>query len=184
MVNLISFDDVTVSFSREEAREIPYIVDAFGDESLLDTEEELPALFASGKQLLLLKQAHVNKIANKPVSFIPKFESIRFGNEYLRPPPFMKLVWKSYLTSFFELLSPEDLLELLIVADSMAAWELRQGVIYTIIHRIVTGKHAFHEFFASDDERLIQVVKVVYIHGLSNDKNNDYCDPQDSSLIL
>ena len=66
----------------------------------------------------------------------------------------------------------------------MAAWELRKGAVYTILHRIVTGKHTFSEFFASTHYRLIQVVKAIYIHGLSNDENNDYCDPQDNSQIL
>jgi hypothetical protein len=168
MVKLISSDEIVVDFQGDLAKQVPYIKDAFTSEADCYTDVELHVLFANAHQLNLLKIVLVKKVACDPTDFIPRFGKLLFGDEELPAPPFVSLTWDSCLGTSFELFSNDDLVDLLIVADGMAMWDLRQAVAYTMIHRMIVRGDLFELFFNSSYLRLIDIVKKIYRRVLEN----------------
>ena len=168
MVKLISSDEIVVDFHGDLAKQVPYIADAFARKTDCYTDAELHVFFANAHQLGLLKQVLVQKVACDPTDFIPRFGKLLFGDEELPAPPFVSLTWDSCLREPFELASSDDLVDLLIVADGMAMWDLRRAVAYTMIHQMIRRGEQFEPFFNSHYAHLISVVKRTYLRAMED----------------
>ena len=177
MVKLISYDGITVIFPKNLAEEIPYIVDAFDNPAMLDTDTELHAPFASGAQLSILRRIVSAKVTLNSASFIPLFGNIQLGDDCLPSPPFHSLIWKSCLTEVFMNLTQQETVDLLTVADAMCMWELRTGVMYLIIYNILKYKMTIRSF----NVRLQGIIKDLYI---STVVHNDCCAHLDSMIHM
>jgi hypothetical protein len=159
MITLVANDDTQVLFSAAEARYSPYIIDAFWDEDALKQDQILDAPFATGSQLLILKVVLDAKVADgAAANFIPYNGCIQIGDLSFPAPPFVKLRWSPSLEEVLLTLSEQEIVDLLTIANDMTMWELRNGVICLMLHKIVTSQMSFKEFF----EKKCSLSNIVY----------------------
>ena len=166
MIRLISNDGKSVVFPRMLAREIPYARDAVTNIETFEGTVDLPTTFASEAQLLLLKQVLIPKVT-LGASFIPSFGDITIGGTVLSRPPFIFLAWNSSLDTVFHGLVESQIVDLLRIAQAMCMWQLRDGVLFLMLHRLLKGQNAFEEFFEQDPYGLTNVLVETYKMGFN-----------------
>jgi hypothetical protein len=166
MIRLISNDGKPVEFPRTLVREIPYARDAVTNIETFEETLDLPTPFASEAQLLLLKRVLIPK-ATLGVSFIPSFGDITIGGAILSRPPFSSLAWVSSLDTVFHGLVESQIVDLLCIAQAMCMWQLRDGVLFLMLHRLLKGQNAFEQFFEENPYGLTNILVETYKMGVN-----------------
>lgn len=174
MFRLISNDDRVVEFSVEQALHIPFVRDIY--ENLLQRNEplELHMPFASETQLLLLKRALTAKMLHA-TSFIPTFGGFKIGETVVCQPPFMHLHWDSHLDTIFHGLLESQIESLLELAQATCMWELRTGLLYLMLHRLLKRRNTFDQFMTNDPYGLKAILIATYKATLTNVDHSDCC---------
>jgi hypothetical protein len=165
MVKLISNDGATVKFSPTAAQKIPYIRDAYWDFNALQEDDELPACFATGAQLAILKQMF--EVQDTASSFIPISKPVKLGEFSVQVSLLVSPSWSPALDSFFQSLSEDQIIDLLTVAHSMCISELRQGLVILLLHKMLMHKWEFSRFFESANNNLLKA----YISSMLKSEN-------------
>jgi len=166
MIRLISNDGKPVEFPRTLVREIHYARDAVTNIETFEGTLDLPTLFASEAQLLLLKRVLIPKVT-LVTSFIPSFGDITIGGTVLSRPTFTFLTWGSSLDTVFHGLVESQIVDLLRIAQATCMWELRTGVLYLMLHRLLKGQNAFERFFEEDPYGLTNILVETYKMGVN-----------------
>ena len=166
MIRLISHEDRALEFPCALAREIPFVRDAFSNIDSFKGTTCLPTYFASEAQLLVLKRVLLPKVA-RGASFIPTFGEFKLGDTIVCRPPFTSLVWDSHLDAIFHSLVESQIMDLLCVAQATCMWDLRKGVLYLMIHRILKGSNTFEQFFEKNPYGLTKILVETYKMGVN-----------------
>jgi hypothetical protein len=116
---------------------------------------------------LLLKRVLIPKVT-LVTSFIPSFGDITIGGTILSRPAFTFLVWGSHsLDTVFHGLVESQIVDLLRIAQAICMWQLRDGVLFLMLHRLLKGQNAFEEFFEQDPYGLTNVLVETYKMGVN-----------------
>lgn len=169
MITLIANDDVQVVISNSVAKWSPFIADAFWNDELDKLQDKtLDVLFATGEQLRIFKQVCEAKSAEGVAcGFIPARGTLLLGGLPVQAPPFVVVKWMPTLDRVMKSLNGSEIIGLLRLADSMCMWQLRDGVICLMLHKIVTEQNMFGEFFADRrSSKLTQLIHKIYEESL------------------
>ncbi len=172
MIRLISHEDRAVEFPRALAREIAFVRDAFDDIDSFEGTTDIHVHFLTEAQLLVLKRVLLPKVT-LGASFIPTFGGFKIGTTIVSRPPFTTLCWDSCLDEIFHSLVESQIVDLLLAAQGMCMWDLRKGVIYLMIHRLLKGRCTFTQFFETDPYLLTDILVKMYKSALTNVDHND-----------
>ena len=164
MITLVANDNTTVAISKEMARHSPYIMDAFWDKDELLRSQTLDVTFATGEQLLILKQVLEAKEADgRGSNFIPCKGTLLIGDRPVPAPSFVVIKWMPALDRVMNSLKEDEIIGLFRLADYMCMWELRAGVACLLLHKIITEKCMFEEFFKnSPPSNLTELIYKIY----------------------
>jgi hypothetical protein len=165
MITLIANDDTQILLHESIAKWSPYIMDAFwGDEFTKEQDKPLNVPFATGEQLRLFKQICEAKAAEGPAcDFLPARGTLLIGGLPVQAPPFVVVKWMPALDRVMKALSGQEITDLLRVADAMCLWQLRDGLICLMLHKIVTEQNMFEEFFTHHrSSNLTQLIYKIY----------------------
>jgi hypothetical protein len=168
MIILIANDETQVILSDSAAECSAYIKDAFwGDAFYYSLDRTLNVPFATGEQLQLLKQVLEAKVADD-APFIPIKGTVQIGGLLVDAPPFVDLYWSGTRTcNTMQYLNEHQIVELLLVADSMCISDLRAGIIHLMLHKIVTNQMKFTDFFRYRVRAsLMLLIQEIYEKGL------------------
>jgi hypothetical protein len=174
MIRIISNDDRVLEFSVEQALHIPFVYDVYDNLMKAPTPAELPMYFATEAQLLILQRVLTAKIQSNG-SFIPSFGGFKIGDCVVSQPPFMRLHWDECLDTIFHSLQESQIEALLELAQATCMWELRTGLLYLMIHRLLKRRNTFERFFVMDPYGLKRILMETYKSALTNVDHNDCC---------
>jgi hypothetical protein len=180
MVRLVSNDDVSVEFPKKLVADVPYVKDAFDKD--IDDDAELLCFCSTGLQLLLLKEVLAARLADGG-SFLPLQEKITIGACELAVPSFISATWSPSLDVCFKDLSETQIIDLFYVSDFMCMWELRSAIIILLLHKKITQRWEFNDFFQAYNPRVKEIIRAVYYES-TIDMHNDYYAHQDNTHLV
>ena len=188
MIRLTSYDDVSVEFSVDEVRLIPFAADAFDAADAIVDNNEIPAFFVNGATLWMLKRAVEAYLAAPGAVFIPSPKTSTTVRFQMKTRPFTNLVWNSEpLNTFFYSLDEAEIETLVKVAGSMCMWDLREGAISLLLMRLFQGTYTFDRLLS---EAWLIAGTIPYVYHKIMDKTmaditsvdrNDYYAPRNNT---
>ena len=180
MFQFASNTDDIITFTKEEAWEVPYARDAFDDFAGGHADENtLEFPFASTTQLKLLREAINAKL--KAGSYSPQKETFELGDTHLPLPPFTGLLWGKPFKTFLYLLDPVEIAQLIVIADTTCMWTLRNNVIRMMFIRIILNNTPLTEFFSAPTDHLVEVMRNIYYAEITSVSRSGYYDFLDSN---